>query len=63
MAGFQPSDTVHAPESLLAFKLVYAVLAPLMVVAAALVFGRFPISRQKQVELRTQIEARAQATA
>jgi Na+/melibiose symporter-like transporter len=63
MAGFQPSDAVHTAEALLGFKLVYAVLAPLMVVASALVFGRFPITRQRQSELRAEIEARAQPSA
>jgi Na+/melibiose symporter-like transporter len=57
MAGFQPSDTQHTPDALLALRLVYAVLGPMLVVASAAVFWRFPIDRTRQLALREAIDA------
>lgn len=56
--GFQPSDAQHSQEGLLALRLVYAVLGPLLVVASAWAFWRFPIDRVRQLELRRAIDAR-----
>jgi Na+/melibiose symporter-like transporter len=58
LAGFQPSDATHAPEALLALRLVYAVLGPALVVLSAWAFFSFPIDRKRQIELRQAIDAR-----
>jgi glycoside/pentoside/hexuronide:cation symporter, GPH family len=58
LAGFQPSDAVHSPDSLLALRVVYAIIGPLMVLGSAYFFGSFPINRDKQKELREAIDAR-----
>lgn len=59
LAGFQPSDAQHSESALLALRLVYAVLGPLLVVLSAYFFWRFPIDRVRQAELRAAIDARA----
>ena len=58
LAGFQPSDPVHSPDSLLSLRIVYAIVGPLLVVASAFCFGRFPIDQRRQGELRAAIDAR-----
>jgi Na+/melibiose symporter-like transporter len=63
LAGFQPSDPVHTEQGLLALKLVYAVGGPLLVVASAFVFWRFPITRERQRALKAEIAAASAAAA
>jgi GPH family glycoside/pentoside/hexuronide:cation symporter len=63
LAGFQPSDTEHSPEALLALRLVYAFVGPALVIAAAFCFGRFPITQDKQREIREAIDRRVQGEA
>jgi glycoside/pentoside/hexuronide:cation symporter, GPH family len=58
LAGFQPSDPQHTPDGLLALRAVYALLGPAFVIASAFVFYRFPITREKQAEVREAIEKR-----
>ncbi len=56
--GFQPSGTTHSEASLLALQLVYGALSGVMMTLGGLVLWRFPITRERQLELRRQITRR-----
>lgn len=60
LAGFQPSDATHTPESLLVLRAVYAFVAPVLAVPAMYLLWTYPLDRAAQVDLRRQIEARRQ---
>lgn len=59
LAGFQPSDALHDPRSLLVLKSVYAFVTPILAIPAAWILWRYPLGRTEQQALRREIEARA----
>jgi glycoside/pentoside/hexuronide:cation symporter, GPH family len=50
--GFQPSDAVHAPESILGLRLTYAFAGAALMMPAAFVIWRYPLTRERLEQLR-----------
>jgi glycoside/pentoside/hexuronide:cation symporter, GPH family len=60
LAGFQPSDATHSPDSLLVLRAVYAFVSPILAIPAMYLLWTYPLDRAAQADLRRQIEARRQ---
>jgi Na+/melibiose symporter-like transporter len=58
--GFEPALSTHSPETEYALMRIYGWLPCFIMALAIPLFWNFPLNRQKQQELRTQIEARRQ---
>lgn len=58
LAGFQPSDAAHSPESLATLLAVYAFACPALALPAAWLLWRYPLDRAAQQDLRRRIDAR-----
>lgn len=61
LAGFQPSDVMHTPESVLVLRTVYAFVCPVLALPAAWILWNYPIDRAAQQALRATIDARRRA--
>lgn len=55
--GFQPSDPIHTPESKFALMAVYGWLPGAIIVLGATFLWNFPITQERQRELRAHIAA------
>ena len=56
--GFEPSAQIHSESALSALMVIYGWLPSLIMVLGAPLLWNFPITRQRQHTLRSQIEAR-----
>jgi len=56
--GFEPSAAAHGEGGLLALRLVYGWLPAALMACGAPFLWRFPLTRERQEELRAQIDAR-----
>jgi glycoside/pentoside/hexuronide:cation symporter, GPH family len=57
LAGFQPSDAVHSPQSLFVLRAVYAFVCPLLAIPAIAILWNYPLDRAKQAQMRAEIDA------
>jgi glycoside/pentoside/hexuronide:cation symporter, GPH family len=60
-AGFQPSDAIHSPESLLALKAVYAFVCPILAIPAIWLILKYPITADVHADILRQIKEQRQA--
>lgn len=55
LAGFQPSDATHDPDSLFVLRAVFAFVTPLLAAIAAWLLWSYPLTRDRQLLLRERI--------
>jgi glycoside/pentoside/hexuronide:cation symporter, GPH family len=58
LIGFQPSDPVHAPETLLGLRAVYAFAGTPFILIAAYLLWHYPLTRAVQSDLQSAIAQR-----
>ena len=56
LVGFQPSDVMHSPSSLLGLKAVYAFAGVPLILLASWLLLAYPLTRDEQARIRGEIE-------